>query len=846
MLEKIKLYEELLRRDSNYKRSIEKIYDYAINLLPKINRVFANYTGHGVEHSVNVMQYMYELITDISVISDLEITCMIYSSLLHDIGMVVNDEEIDSIKNDELVYHGRKYSIIYEKYKNENMALQECVRPVHGERSLALILAMDKSLFLVPDYTNCNFQEELAKICQAHTMNRDWIIHNLDEKQVKGKDSLNTQFIAMLLRIGDYLDIDEKRAPIELYRLISPTGFGDKEWKQHYIIENREKIVRDSTSSVGRVIIYGQCNNSTIHRKFLNYLSGLSDELLWSTSYSGSHFEERYRLTVQPHIDNRIQPKGFEISNLKLQMDYNAVTKLLMGESVYGNKKYGLRELIQNSVDACRVMMEEAERMEKYQYNPYIPKVQIIIDYKKNKIVVLDNGIGMNDEILTKYFLNIGKSYYKSDEFLYQGKAYQPIGTFGVGFLACFMLSDYVVIETKHYVEKEGFTVELESDSEFVCKKNKVDLIGDSGTAVILNLDSVFQVFEKKVENIKTFVENTFLNQGIQVQLVTLDTTRKIEELKLKKYEKLNQGGIVLNSYLNGISASLRLQSDIIKVSKKISELCKDPLVEVQEFYEYNPIDNSICRRDLDREDLEKYINDSHLMVIKIQGIREEEKANYEEWRKWNKKYGLPPIEMQRTIYFPIKYDEVLLKYCDGGSRSCSSSGAQWYTIISEYQQEKPYHGEMHFENVIKESKILTTGIYDIELGILQVIKVGDDRYMEYTEIDYLGFGKKENETYWHGIRLEEGSIEIDSEVIGVSYGNCVININSNDIIPNVARNNLPIDEKKKIKDAIKRAIYQYLIDKMTDIELKRAIQLFIDKRYPSNNPYYNIDRHNI
>lgn len=59
------------------------------------------------------------------------------------------------------------------------------------------------------------------------------------------QDSLNVQYIAMLLRIGDYIDIDEKRAPIELYRMISPTGFGDEEWKQHYIIENRDKIVRD-------------------------------------------------------------------------------------------------------------------------------------------------------------------------------------------------------------------------------------------------------------------------------------------------------------------------------------------------------------------------------------------------------------------------------------------------------------------------------------------------------------------------------------------------------------------------------------------------------------------------
>mgnify|MGYP005864237331 FL=1 len=123
MLENIKLYNELLKRNSNYRINVEKIYEYAVNILPKINRVFANYTGHGIEHSLNVMQYMYELVTDITAISDLEITCMISSALLHDIGMAVNDEEIEYIKNDELLCHGRKYSVIYKKFQNENTAL---------------------------------------------------------------------------------------------------------------------------------------------------------------------------------------------------------------------------------------------------------------------------------------------------------------------------------------------------------------------------------------------------------------------------------------------------------------------------------------------------------------------------------------------------------------------------------------------------------------------------------------------------------------------------------------------------------------------------------------------------
>lgn len=61
------------------------------------------------------------------------------------------------------------------------------------------------------------------------------------------------------------------------------------------------------------------------------------------------------------------------------------------------------------------------------------------------------------------------------------------------------MLSDSVTVETKHYTEQVGFTIELEKDSEFVCEKDHMELLGDSGTAIMLNLENVLEVFDQKV-----------------------------------------------------------------------------------------------------------------------------------------------------------------------------------------------------------------------------------------------------------------------------------------------------------------------------------------------------------
>ncbi len=828
-----KLYRELQKRESGYLKQVDHVYKYAEDMLPKINRIFANYTGHGIEHSINVMNYMYDLVTDISQISDLEIACLIDAALLHDIGMTVGEDEIALIKRDEFNYHGRKYSVICQKYQDEITALQECVRPVHGERAFAHIMEMKKEFFVIPDYTNCNFQEELAKICQAHTMNREWLLQNLDDSQVKGSDWLNAQYIAMLLRIADYLDMDEKRAPIELYRFLAPVGFGDEEWRQHYIIGNREKVKRDDTSGIGVIEIYGECDDAKIHRKFLRYLSGISEELLWCTGYTGKHMKEKYRIFLQPQIDNRIKTKGFEISDLRLQMDYQAVMALLMGENVYGDKKYGLRELVQNAVDACRVMAEEAEHLEKYRYVPYVPMIQVILDVKTEKMIVLDNGIGMGVDVLTKYFLNIGKSYYRSDEFLYQGKDYCPIGTFGIGFLACFMLSDSVVVETKHYAEQQGFTIELEKDSEYVCKKDRVHFIGESGTAIILDLKSVMEAFDGE-EGIRKYLERTFLNQEVPIRLLAIDGTRREGALNLKEFEALNPSGIKLDSYLKDISVLWEFRFDKIKVSKKFSELCTDEWSKNERvFAEYDFNKRKLCLKDTEGEELKKYIADDRIAVLKIQGIKKEEKELYVEWKKWEN--IIPPDSILKTIYFPVKYDKSLSVYKKGG-HSDSSSGAVWYGI--GMRAVKAVYGNINIHSILCEYGLLMEWV-EIELGIFPIISVGGSRYMEYNE-RWVSSYTEENETYWHGIRLDKGKMNPGIKIIGTDCGKCVINIFRKDIFPNVARDSLESDTAKKVRMAVEKAAHQYMADNLADDrEMQTALQTYIDKEYPGDNPYY-------
>lgn len=179
---------------------------------------------------------------------------------------------------------------------------------------------------------------------------------------------MNAQYISVLLRISDYLDIDEQRAPLYLYNYLSPKEFGNLEWKQHFVIENYDKIRRNHKTQELEIFFQGTSQEPSVHRKLLKYFDAINGELKDAVSLCENFTEEKYLLPLKTNVVNKIQTKGFSFSDLRLSLDYNAVTNLLMGEHIYGDKKYGLRELIQNAIDACKTMEESAKKMDKFRY----------------------------------------------------------------------------------------------------------------------------------------------------------------------------------------------------------------------------------------------------------------------------------------------------------------------------------------------------------------------------------------------------------------------------------------------------------------------------------------------
>jgi hypothetical protein len=156
-------------------------------------------------------------------------------------------------------------------------------------------------------------------------------------------------------------------------------------------------------------------------------------------------------------------------------MNKRLVVDLLMGTKLYGKPEVALRELLQNSIDACQLRSSLSEIWR----DNYIPRIRVSLETVGNRdcLVVDDNGIGMDQHIIDSYYTNIGQSYYTSTEFhelmSEASKTFTPISRFGIGILACFMVCDNMEVETKKilgsYQTDEAIKISIEGyDSLFV------------------------------------------------------------------------------------------------------------------------------------------------------------------------------------------------------------------------------------------------------------------------------------------------------------------------------------------------------------------------------------------
>jgi molecular chaperone HtpG len=127
-------------------------------------------------------------------------------------------------------------------------------------------------------------------------------------------------------------------------------------------------------------------------------------------------------------------------------------------------------------------------------------KITITTNKEKKQLIIVDNGIGMNQEDLIENLGTIAKS--GTENFIKsltgdKQKDVQLIGQFGVGFYSCFMIAKSVEVITRKYNEDKTWYWQSEGSAQFSINESE-EKIATRGTKIILHLkDDATDFFDR-------------------------------------------------------------------------------------------------------------------------------------------------------------------------------------------------------------------------------------------------------------------------------------------------------------------------------------------------------------
>lgn len=206
------------------------------------------------------------------------------------------------------------------------------------------------------------------------------------------------------------------------------------------------------------------------------------------------------------------------------KMDFGAdVSRLLniVANALYSNRDVFLRELISNAADACdRLRYQTINEPKLIKDDPDF-KIHVFKDAPARKLTVIDNGIGMTRDELVENLGTIAKSgtaalMEQMKDADSQSDKMSLIGQFGVGFYACFMISENVKVISRKAGDKQAWMWESDGRTGFTIReatKDEAKILepANRGTAIIVSIDdnsSEFLIDQKLEEVIKTWSDH--------------------------------------------------------------------------------------------------------------------------------------------------------------------------------------------------------------------------------------------------------------------------------------------------------------------------------------------------
>ena len=577
---------EKLSSEQSDTESITQVIDlieFSYTRTKTIVKYMNEYTLHDEVHLFRVLKIMEKILgqSNIDKLVIPELMLLILSAFYHDIGMAPNEEKVelwksiwdtdfetkqselseDKIKELELIefiqflkpfkaqvakIHSLHASGLHSQSENIKAHLiSEYIRRTHADRARTIIQQKSEGKL---KYKEFDLTLPLANICYSHNDDAYTLLDFPIVELVSSDEYISIPLISIILRLADILDFDGNRTPDVLFshlQIKNPISL--KEWEKHRSVDAWH-------ISEKAIIFSATCTHPAIELSIRNFCDLIDKELASSNNIiyrleADPKFKEReieLRIPLKVVRENikakrNIQNEPlYEYCETKFELNKNQVIKLLMGTELYSNPEEAIRELLQNSIDACKLRLS----LEQEWGNTFTPEISI--NYLKEGedyfIEVIDNGRGMDKEIIDKYFSKIGQSYYKSDDFysvIDNESSFKPISRFGIGILSCFMISNDIDVSTKmvigNYQSSDALHVKIEGeDSLFWIRKGIRDTIG---TTIKLKLNKESNPWKDNTSSFFRTLDKILLNPQIPISVNAFGTQQSYVEIDFDVYD---------------------------------------------------------------------------------------------------------------------------------------------------------------------------------------------------------------------------------------------------------------------------------------------------------------------
>lgn len=487
---------------------------------------FPGFTDHSPRHINDVLRTAASLISDASreLLSPEDVAVLCMAILLHDCGMHLTKDgfralvtssngpiisglgdlpwrqmwkdflsEAHRFGQDKLIaIFGNSELILVEQLNLDNLSERDCYLIGEFIRRHHARLAHEIALSGVPNTSKTSdrldlvgFDHELRDlaglIARSHGMSMRSTFEYLGTRYslVPEYRHVKTPFLMAVLRIADYIQVQSERALkslLSVRELRSPIS--RQEWRNHFAVRDvspwhddpEALFVHAAPTDVKTYLrldslfkdIQRELDESwaTIGEVYGRYGNLAKLGLTWRRIRSNLDATEKFSRTVT-YIPIKA---GFDSSGPDL-------LKLLVGPLYDYNHRVGIRELVQNAVDACRELSDLSGNARSTNAVES-EEPDVVVDVQESEdgagwISVTDKGVGMTLDTVTRYFLVAGASFRNSDVWKRrhmdddgQVRVLRG-GRFGVGALAAFLLGEEIKVTTRHADRPESEGLEF-------------------------------------------------------------------------------------------------------------------------------------------------------------------------------------------------------------------------------------------------------------------------------------------------------------------------------------------------------------------------------------------------